>query len=310
MSTTGCATDTTMAGTQEEDEEERQTYWCHECDMSVNLISQSHSQTLLCPHCHSDFLELMDSTITQQQDHTYLFDNPTLHRLFLLHHDHEDFSLDSSSSSLSTITISPSMFDSDPILLCAICKDELLLHSEAKQLPCSHLYHSHCILPWLSSHNSCPLCRFQLPSTSTTTTRKLNFADFLNDHQEQEQDWMGSFTNTLRHIARRHTMMSVDSSSSSTLSPTQMEEETRTGFVQTEIILGAPDEHMDLNHDNAHIILPSFPGVFFLFALSFFAFLCLPLPKVDIFILFVWKLEEFLFIAGLSGSLLIFLNAN
>ncbi|KAJ6777895.1 E3 UBIQUITIN-PROTEIN LIGASE PRAJA [Salix koriyanagi] len=50
----------------------------------------------------------------------------------------------------------------DPMLVCAVCKDQFLIDVEAKQLPCSHLYHPDCILPWLSNHNSCPLCRFQL----------------------------------------------------------------------------------------------------------------------------------------------------
>ncbi|KAJ6425027.1 hypothetical protein OIU84_025739 [Salix udensis] len=48
------------------------------------------------------------------------------------------------------------------MLGCAVCKDQFLIDVEAKQLPCSHLYHPDCILPWLSNHNSCPLCRFQL----------------------------------------------------------------------------------------------------------------------------------------------------
>lgn len=51
----------------------------------------------------------------------------------------------------------------DPIVLCAVCKDQFVIDDEAKQLPCKHLYHPDCILPWLSQHNSCPVCRFQLP---------------------------------------------------------------------------------------------------------------------------------------------------
>ncbi|XP_010543132.1 PREDICTED: uncharacterized protein LOC104816149 [Tarenaya hassleriana] len=49
-------------------------------------------------------------------------------------------------------------------LVCAICKDLFAIGSETIQLPCIHLYHTRCILPWLNAHNSCPLCRYELPT--------------------------------------------------------------------------------------------------------------------------------------------------
>ncbi|XP_006279343.2 uncharacterized protein LOC17874466 [Capsella rubella] len=49
-------------------------------------------------------------------------------------------------------------------LVCAICKELFFVGNETTQLPCLHLYHAHCIVPWLSSHNSCPLCRYELPT--------------------------------------------------------------------------------------------------------------------------------------------------
>lgn len=49
-------------------------------------------------------------------------------------------------------------------LTCAICKDFLSLGSIANQLPCFHLYHPSCILPWLSARNTCPLCRYEVPT--------------------------------------------------------------------------------------------------------------------------------------------------
>lgn len=49
-------------------------------------------------------------------------------------------------------------------LVCAVCKDPLIIHTEANQLPCLHLYHPLCILPWLRTRNSCPVCRYELPT--------------------------------------------------------------------------------------------------------------------------------------------------
>eukprot|EP00252_Welwitschia_mirabilis_P007874 TRINITY_DN19583_c0_g1_i1.p1 TRINITY_DN19583_c0_g1~~TRINITY_DN19583_c0_g1_i1.p1 ORF type:complete len:544 (-),score=98.48 TRINITY_DN19583_c0_g1_i1:438-2069(-) len=48
--------------------------------------------------------------------------------------------------------------------LCAICKDSVAIGLSAKQLPCLHMYHPDCILPWLCTRNSCPICRFELPT--------------------------------------------------------------------------------------------------------------------------------------------------
>lgn len=47
---------------------------------------------------------------------------------------------------------------------CSICKEDFILNQKVRQLPCGHLFHGECIVPWLSQHCSCPLCRFALPS--------------------------------------------------------------------------------------------------------------------------------------------------
>ncbi|KAH3767822.1 RING finger protein [Pelomyxa schiedti] len=47
---------------------------------------------------------------------------------------------------------------------CNVCKDDFQLDEEVVMLPCKHLYHQDCIKPWLNMHNTCPSCRFELPT--------------------------------------------------------------------------------------------------------------------------------------------------
>ncbi|XP_021865974.1 uncharacterized protein [Spinacia oleracea] len=77
-------------------------------------------------------------------------------------------------------------------LACAICKDLLMIGTEVNQLPCFHLYHPSCILPWLSARNSCPLCRYELPTDDgdyergkRRTSNRMVISEI---HQQEDRD--------------------------------------------------------------------------------------------------------------------------
>ncbi|KAL6603798.1 hypothetical protein ACP70R_044159 [Stipagrostis hirtigluma subsp. patula] len=55
---------------------------------------------------------------------------------------------------------------------CAVCKDGIAQGELATRLPCGHFYHGACIGPWLAIRNTCPVCRYELPTDDPDYERR------------------------------------------------------------------------------------------------------------------------------------------
>ncbi|KAL9247118.1 hypothetical protein vseg_020583 [Gypsophila vaccaria] len=122
------------------------TYWCHRCESFVTLHTHHFS---LCPLCSSSLSPIWPAPAP-------------------------DFLMgiripDRGPASKAAIETIPTVKIAQCDLLtsrshCAVCKEILQVNTEASELPCQHVYHPGCILPWLMLNNSCPVCRFKLPT--------------------------------------------------------------------------------------------------------------------------------------------------
>jgi Ring finger domain len=66
---------------------------------------------------------------------------------------------------------------------CTICCEDIAIGTTAVRLPCAHLYHANCIVTWLSKFNTCPMCRFTLPTLADFTT-----ASFVTKHFQSSRN--------------------------------------------------------------------------------------------------------------------------
>jgi len=51
-------------------------------------------------------------------------------------------------------------------LQCSVCMEDYKIDETVHKLPCDHLFHENCIVPWLELHDTCPVCRKALNEES------------------------------------------------------------------------------------------------------------------------------------------------
>ena len=82
---------------------------------------------------------------------------------------------------------------------CAVCKGEFIIGQECLLMPCQHHFHKDCLLPWLNERNSCPVCRFELPTDDedfeNRKKNRLNNNNNSNNNVNVITNDVGSYTN-------------------------------------------------------------------------------------------------------------------
>ncbi|KAF5179722.1 E3 ubiquitin-protein ligase ring1-like [Thalictrum thalictroides] len=47
---------------------------------------------------------------------------------------------------------------------CTVCREEFMIGEDIALMPCLHVFHKDCIGQWLKTTNTCPICRFSMPT--------------------------------------------------------------------------------------------------------------------------------------------------
>ncbi|CAH8376341.1 unnamed protein product [Eruca vesicaria subsp. sativa] len=87
---------------------------------------------------------------------------------------------------LPEVEIGRDHLESDCQSHCAVCKENFEMKSVVREMPCSHVYHPDCILPWLAIRNSCPVCRHELPADEGSDSGGGGGGDGVVGEQEEE----------------------------------------------------------------------------------------------------------------------------
>ncbi|XP_023551575.1 E3 ubiquitin-protein ligase RING1-like [Cucurbita pepo subsp. pepo] len=103
---------------------------------------------------------------------------------------------------LPTMTVTEDLLNSE-MNQCAVCIDGFEKDTEVKQMPCKHVFHDYCILPWLELHNSCPVCRFELPTDDSDYENRTRASQVQANESSGEESGSGNRGSNSGRVERR-----------------------------------------------------------------------------------------------------------
>jgi hypothetical protein len=75
---------------------------------------------------------------------------------------------------------------------CSVCLTELSKGEETVLISCGHLFHDPCIVKWLEMHNTCPVCRYEIPTEDFDYERKRQQRNNINGNYANPSAMNGS----------------------------------------------------------------------------------------------------------------------
>lgn len=122
----------------------------------------------------------------------------------------------------------------DTNLQCSVCWEDFKAEEPVRKLPCEHVYHENCIIPWLELHGTCPICRKTLTD------------DGRAEDPDNSSNVVGNSLATLfRYASASDSSNSRTSSSSSSSSGTASTGSTSSNSTTS----SRPDFNMDIDFD-------------------------------------------------------------
>lgn len=85
---------------------------------------------------------------------------------------------------------------------CSVCKENYKVDDTICKMPCEHIFHEDCLMPWLNQHNSCPVCRYELPTEDKDYEERK--AQVRRQMRRGSQEGLGNNQTARSHSSNNH----------------------------------------------------------------------------------------------------------